>query len=184
MRYVLSTFVTVPLRWLDRYGWRRLHEHERIATNRYYVELGTLMGIRELPQTWQEMAALTDDYEMVHFAYSDASRNVGVATRELFVRWFPRVPAGLTRLAVHALLDDAPLRAMGLPTAPRPVRRGVDLGVRARGASMALVPARRTPFRAENSWFVRSYPDGFEISELGPDGTPLSGASQPAAEIA
>ena len=26
MRYVLSTFVVIPMRWLDRFGWRPMSE--------------------------------------------------------------------------------------------------------------------------------------------------------------
>jgi hypothetical protein len=32
LRYVLSTFVVSPIRWLDAYGWRPLSEPERIAS--------------------------------------------------------------------------------------------------------------------------------------------------------
>lgn len=181
MRYVLSTFVVIPIRWLDRYGWRPLHEHERVATNRYYYELGTLMGIKDIPKTWQAMSALMDDYEREHLAYSDASRHVGIATRELFVRWFPHVPASLIRTSVHALLDEPTRAAMGLPAAPSLVRRAVDLGLLLRGKAMALVPPRGTPFTAEGSWFVRSYPDGVDIATLGPAGDRLPGATQPVA---
>src|SRR3954451_20635899 len=31
LRYVLATFVVMPIRWIDAYGWRRLTETERIA---------------------------------------------------------------------------------------------------------------------------------------------------------
>ncbi|MEE3920682.1 DUF2236 domain-containing protein [Micromonospora sp. BRA006-A] len=40
MRYVLSTFVYEPIDWLDRYGWRPLHEHERLAAFHYYRAVG------------------------------------------------------------------------------------------------------------------------------------------------
>ncbi|NKZ73711.1 DUF2236 domain-containing protein [Rhodococcus hoagii] len=33
MLYVLSTFVYDPIDWIDRYGWRRLHPHERLASS-------------------------------------------------------------------------------------------------------------------------------------------------------
>ena len=36
LRYVLTTFVVVPMRRLDRWGWRRLTEHERVAGANYY----------------------------------------------------------------------------------------------------------------------------------------------------
>ncbi len=31
-RYVLCTFVTSPIRWIDSYGWRRLTEPEKTAS--------------------------------------------------------------------------------------------------------------------------------------------------------
>src|ERR1700755_918304 len=36
MRYVLSTFVVIPTRWLERFGWRALSEPERRASVNYY----------------------------------------------------------------------------------------------------------------------------------------------------
>ena len=36
MLYVLSTFAFDPLDWIDRYGWRRLHPHERRAAVEFY----------------------------------------------------------------------------------------------------------------------------------------------------
>lgn len=40
LRYVLSTFVFEPIDWIDAYGWRPLHEHERLAAFHYYREVG------------------------------------------------------------------------------------------------------------------------------------------------
>src|SRR5580658_10964093 len=52
--YVLSTFVVMPIRWLDRYGWRRLTEAERVASANYYRALGAQMGIKGIPDTYQQ----------------------------------------------------------------------------------------------------------------------------------
>src|SRR4051812_48803988 len=30
MRYVLATFVVIPMRWMDRFGWRAMTEVERV----------------------------------------------------------------------------------------------------------------------------------------------------------
>src|SRR5919197_1930994 len=37
--YVLSTMVLEPIRWNQRYGWRPLHEHERLATFYFWREV-------------------------------------------------------------------------------------------------------------------------------------------------
>lgn len=179
MRYVLSTFVAVPLRWLQRFGWRPVTEHERVGVHNYYRELGLRMGIRDIPMTWREMLALSDDYEREHFRRSAASAHVGTATRELFVRWLWFVPAPLVRTGVHALLDEPVLRVFGFRSAPRPVRAVVAAALRSRGKLVRLLPPRRRPFRVAESWTVRSYPDGYAIAELGPDGARLPGATEP-----
>ncbi|MET0285143.1 MAG: oxygenase MpaB family protein, partial [Polyangiales bacterium] len=69
MLYVLSTFVSVPMRWLERFGWRPLLPAERIASHNYYRELGTHMGIRDIPPTWQQLLELGDDFERTHFRF-------------------------------------------------------------------------------------------------------------------
>ncbi|MGZ4664482.1 MAG: oxygenase MpaB family protein [Frankiaceae bacterium] len=179
MLYVLSVFVVVPLRWLDRFGWRAVTENERRATCRYYQELGWRMGIRDIPETCEEFFAYCDDFERRHFAYTHANACVGTATRELFVRWFWFLPAPLVRMGVHALLDPPVLAAFGFRPAPRAVVRAVELTLRTRARLVALLPPRRKASYARNSWTVRSYPRGYEIDELGPDGGRLPGATQP-----
>lgn len=51
LRYVLCTFVTTPIRWLDEFGWRRLTEGEKTASANYYRDLGRHMGITDIPRT-------------------------------------------------------------------------------------------------------------------------------------
>ena len=44
MLYVLSTFLFEPIRWLERFGWRTLTDHEKQASLNYYRELGRAHG--------------------------------------------------------------------------------------------------------------------------------------------
>src|SRR5690349_11139006 len=80
MRYVQSTFVVIPLRWLDRYGWRRPSEAERRASANYYRELGRHMNIKDSPRTYAEFASYLDAYEREHFAFSPGGRRVADST--------------------------------------------------------------------------------------------------------
>lgn len=171
MRYVLSTFVAVPLRWLDRYGHRPLAEHERAAVNAYYVRVGRLMGIRDVPGTWQDMLAFTDAVERSRFALDAGGTRVAVATRELVVRWLWFVPAPVVRSAVHAMLDDPVREAFGFTPAPR-LRVVLDAALRLRAVvirrARPVLGGRRRPSEVADAWTIRSYPDGYEISRLGP----------------
>lgn len=93
MRYVLCTFVVVPIRWIERYGWRRLSEHEKRAIAAYYRTLGRHMGIGDIPQTHQEFTDCLDAYEAEHFAWDPGARRVADASLDLMAGWYgPRAP--------------------------------------------------------------------------------------------
>jgi hypothetical protein len=48
-RYVLSTFIFEPIRWIDRFGWRRMVKQERLALFYFWCEVGRRMNIQDLP---------------------------------------------------------------------------------------------------------------------------------------
>jgi hypothetical protein len=183
MRYVLATFVMVPLRWLARFGHRPLLDAERVAAHNYYRALGTHMGIRDIPDTWQEMFALGDAYERAHFGYSPESAAVGTATRETLVRWFPRPLAPLVRSAVHALLDEPVRAGFGFPAAPRLLTAAVHLSLWTRARICALMPPARRVHGATEHVTLRLRSAAADPDTLGPDGKPLPGATEPRCPI-
>lgn len=182
MRYVLSTFVVVPKRWLDDYGWRPLTPGEVRASTRYYQELGRLMGIREIPATYEEFADLLDGYEAEHFAFDERSRRVADATLHLLTTFYPRPLRRPVRLFARAVMDEPLREAFGYAAPPRAVVRAARGGLRARGRAERVLPARRRPLRVEDLRWIRSYPDGYEVEQLGtfPGGCPVGPVSRPA----
>jgi uncharacterized protein (DUF2236 family) len=177
LRYVLSTFVVMPIRWLDDYGWRRMTEIERIASANYYRELGRLMGIRDIPPTWQAFARLLDAYEREHFAFDAGGRAVAEATLALLAT-FPtnrRLPARLVRRMSFATMDPPLLDAFAFPH-PNPVLRTlVRAGLKARGRVVRFLPPRTEPYFARQLPQIRSYPGGYDVASLGtfPPGCPV-----------
>lgn len=174
LRYVLSTFVVVPKRWLDDFGWRPMSPVEVRASVHYYRELGRLMGIRDLPSSFGGFDELLTSYEAEHFAFDEGGRRVADATMGLLTTFYPAVLARLVRAGCLALLDDPLLAAFGYPR-PRPgLRRLVRAGLRARGRVVARLPARRTPRHSPEMPTIRSYPDGYDVDALGtfPRGCP------------
>src|SRR5204863_8909363 len=99
--------------------------------------------------------------------FADTTQHVGTATREMFVRWFPRPFAPLVRSAIYALLDDPLREAFGFPAASRPMRWLVPAALRLRARLVRWLPARRRPRRRTE---VRRslYPSGYAIESLGP----------------
>ena len=175
LRYVLPTFVVTPIRWLDVYGWRRMTEVERVASCNYYRELGRHMGIKNIPASWPEFARLLDDYERVHFAYDDGSRRVADSTLALMATFPPNnlAPRALVDRLSYALMDEPLLAAFGYPQHSRPERFILQRLIWLRGRTVRMLPSRRRPFPARMIKSIRSYPSGYDVSELGtrPGGT-------------
>ncbi|MFD4728578.1 oxygenase MpaB family protein [Streptomyces seoulensis] len=167
MRYVLSTFVVMPRRWIDTYGWRRLSRHEIIATTEYYRTLGRHMGIPGIPETFEEFEALLDAYEREHFAWDQRSRQVSDATLDLMVSWYPRPLAPLLRTVTLALLDEPLLRAFRYEAPSATATSLVRRAVRFRGRLVRLLPPRRAPHFARQNWEIKSYPNGYRTADLG-----------------
>ncbi|TQJ47327.1 DUF2236 domain-containing protein [Streptomyces sp. NBC_00080] len=167
MRYVLCTFVVMPKRWIDAYGWRRLSRHEIVACTVHYRTLGQRMGIQDIPETYEEFEACLDAYEEAHFAWDEGARRVSDATLTLMASWYPRPLAPVLRNATLALLDEHLLRAFRY-TPPSPVTRAsVRAAVRARGRLVRLLPPRSAPHHARQNREIKGYPNGFRLGELG-----------------
>ncbi len=167
MRYVLATFVVVPKRWLDDYGWRRLPAAEVEASTRYYRELGRLMAIKEIPETYAGFERLLDDYDAAHFRFDPASRRVADATMALMRTFYPRVVSRPVDVFSRAIMDEPLLRAFGYSAPPALVVALARAGLRLRGRLERLLPARRTPVRVRDLRWIRSYPDGFDVDLMG-----------------
>jgi hypothetical protein len=169
MRYVLCTFVVVPIRWMDEFAWRPFSEAEKVASATYYQSLGRLMGIKGIPATHQEFAEVMDAYEAEHFAYDDGARAVADATLDLLCTFPPNhlLPAAAVRRFSYALMDDPLLDALGYPRPSATMRRAARSALRARGLALRLSGPRLDPFYGRDLPQVRSYPDGHDSATLG-----------------
>jgi hypothetical protein len=165
--YVLSTMVFEPIRWNERYGWRPLHDNERLATFHFWREVGRRMAIEDVPETYEEFEAFNLRFERERFAYTEAGARVAAATRDMFLDWFPGLPKTVGRPVVHALLDEPLLDALGFARPPAWLRRAVVAALRARARIVRVLPPRRRPLIRTDERH-RSYPEGYVIEELGP----------------
>ena len=165
--YVLSTFVFVPIRWIERFGWRQMIEAERLAWFHFWREVGRRMNIHDIPSEYAAFEDFSNLYEASHFCFSEATQRVGTATRELFKSWFPRILGPLVERSIHAFLDDALIEAFGFPKPSPWLKTASEQSLRARGLLLRVWPRRRTPLlRTEMPH--RSYPEGYDIDKVGP----------------
>jgi hypothetical protein len=165
--YVLSSFVYEPIRWNERFGWRRLVETERLATFHFWRAVGRLMAIREIPEDYDELERFNIGYERQHFRRTPESERVGRATRDMFLSWFPGLPNRLGAPAIYALMDDRLLDAFGFPRPSRAMHVGVEGALRSRARIVGRLPPRRRP-RLRTDRRTRSYGRRWSLDQLGP----------------
>src|SRR5262249_15233756 len=141
--YVLSTFHFQPIRWIERFGWRKLTENEKQASFYFWREVGRRMNIRDIPPTADAFEAWSLSHEREKFRYDDANKRIATATREMFVGWAPKPLRSVVRVAINSMLDDAMLTSFGFPRAPRVVEKLVAGALRLRGRILHYLPSRK-----------------------------------------
>ena len=167
--YVLSTFIFEPIRWIERFGWRKLSETEKLATFHFFRHVGRYMNIKEIPDSMEEFEQFNREYERRNFRYSEASKHVATATRDMFLSWY--LPKPLRRFAapfVYALMDDPLLEAFGFPRPSTRMRRFVEGTLRLKARINRLLPPRHRPRLRTQDIKHRTYPRGYRIENLGP----------------
>lgn len=165
--YVLSTFVFEPIRWNARFGWRPMCEQEKLAMFYFWREVGNRMGIRDIPQSYAAFERFNVEFERRHFVFAESNRRIGIATRELFVGWFPAPFKPLVRRVIHALLDEPVRQAFGFPKPPLGLRSCVIGALKLRALVLRFWPARRKP-RLRTQTAHPSYPQGYSLEQIGP----------------
>jgi ER-bound oxygenase mpaB/B'/Rubber oxygenase, catalytic domain len=165
--YVLSTFVFEPVRWNERFGWRPLVEQERLAAYFYWREVGRRMAIKDIPGSYEDFERYNVEYERANFGFAESNRRVAMASRDMFLAWFPGVPRRLGSHAIAALMDERLREALGFPRPPRALVRAVESGLRARALAVRMLPPRRRP-KLRTELRHRTYPGGHRIEALGP----------------
>lgn len=168
MLYTLSTFIYDPIEWLDKYGWRPLTSHERLAAFHFYRAVGKRMGIRDIPADYDDFLAYKTSFEEKHFVYAPTNREIGQYTVDLFCSWYPFAPRAWTRAFVVSLLDSRMVDAFGF-TPPAPwvgVLARFLLRARARVVRY-LPPRRRLKLTSSPNRTYPGYPKGYDPSSLG-----------------
>jgi hypothetical protein len=171
--YVLSTFIYEPIRWNQRFAWRKSTEIERQASYVFWREVGRRMNIKDIPASYEAFEQFNIAYERDHFRFTGTNYQVGEATVQIFLKWYAPPLRPMVREVIYALLDDPLREAFGFPKASSALTRMVTLGLKARAfAIRRLASPRTTPwlFTREPN---RTYPMGYTIEHLGPINMPV-----------
>lgn len=164
--YVLSVFIYVPKDWYMMYGTRALTEKETLATYTFWVQVGKMMGIKNIPDTYEAFEQFSRDYEREHFAYTDANRRVADATIRVFLSWYPKLIRPLVLQGIYALMDDPLREAFRYPAPSGFVKAVTRGGLKFAAKIIRLMPPRRKPYLRSTAPNL-TYPQGHTVEQLG-----------------
>lgn len=181
MLYVLTTFIYEPIEWIDAYGWRRLHPKERLATFHFYRQVGIRMGIKNIPESYTELAQFKLDYEERTFHYTEDNHKVGTYTLDLFCSWFPKALHPAVRQGVYALMDDRMASAFGFPAGSPALERLATASLRLKARGERFLPKRRTSRTTDDpgNKTYPGYPADYRPKDLGALGCPVPHEKSP-----
>ncbi|MFT5563864.1 MAG: hypothetical protein ACI970_000580 [Myxococcota bacterium] len=166
--YTLTTFICEPVRWAARFGWRAMTAAEVAAQTRWYAEVGSHMGLGDLPTDYAWFDRFNRRYEAERFAFHPANRIVADASVQLLLDiYLPPVLHRVGALAVRAMLDQPLREALGYQPAPPAMTAVVEASLRARAfVQRHLMPERRTDW--DLTTVARAtYPGGHRVAQLG-----------------
>ena len=111
--FVLSTFIFVPMRWIDLVGRRKLSKKEEFVWYSFWREIGKRMGMKDIPADLEGMTRWTDDFEEKNVAYS--KDNEGIANKVVTrLTEHLNLPRWFVILFISSMLDERTAAALGI----------------------------------------------------------------------
>jgi hypothetical protein len=144
--YVLSRFVVEPVCWTNRFGWRPMIKHEKLALYYFWREVGRRMNVERFPASYAELEEFSKEFERAHCRPETTNHRLFLALEDI---WLGRCPAVLRpglRHVFRCLLGQSLRRDLMAPDPPGIIAGVVTRLVRLRKLTCRWLPPRRVPF--------------------------------------
>ena len=161
--WVLATFTVLGIQVIDRHGWRKLLDHERQAILIWYRELGTRMGITNIPDTYTAFEAWFSDYERANLRRTAAGDRLIAINRDIILSGIPHRLRRRALTAASVIIPEPARTALALPTPGPLTTAAVKLTFRIR----AIVRRQRRtdpPPRFVPGAPNKAYPCGYRLN--------------------
>lgn len=167
--YVLGTFIFETSNWINNYAYRALTQNEELAGFYVWKKIGEQMDIKNIPASINEFEKFYNQYEEENFNYSPTNAQIAKYTEDLLLSWYlPSFMFETARPFLHAVMQPNLLKAFNYKEPGIALRNLVKNTLRARSKAANLIP-RNKPFIRTKDMQHRTYPNGYELTDLGPE---------------
>ena len=104
MLSTLAFFIIEPIKFINAYGWRPLTKMEEVSRFLFWKEIGLRMGMDNIPDTLEELAAWQEEYEKKEQYYSPDNELCTKNTMDLFLRNLPKWAHGFMNGFAQSLM--------------------------------------------------------------------------------
>jgi hypothetical protein len=166
--FVLSTFILLPIHWVNAYGWRKTTENERQALFYFFKAVGGKMNIKNIPGSLDDLEKFVEGYEKNNFIAVETNHAVGNATVNIVKGWMPFFARPFVLPVMKCLLEENMLKALGYSTPPSLLKILVRGAMKVRAFFLQKITFKKYPsfVTTEKN---RTYPKGYDIIKLGPE---------------
>eukprot|EP01080_Neovahlkampfia_damariscottae_P005866 gene5866-9694_t len=181
--YTLSVFILEPIRWINKYGYRKAEKHEIESNFLFYKNLGKKMKIENIPNSYEEMDKWNKKFENDYMNFNQSNNDIGEATMKLLASKLPQFCYPVVKGAARSLMDDRLLESMNYvkPSWTLKLLSHYTLKMSS-WIILIFLPPRIDYFRGnqitqpsnsglflqKNVKFIDHYKSGYKIEELGP----------------
>ena len=155
--YTLSLMASSPRELAQAMGCPVHSDIENQAQYNFWLGIGRAMRVRDVPETYDELRAWTDEYEAKYFEPTPEAHKVAEAHIRGIEHWFPGPSKWLARAIFIASMDARTAECLGYEPTKKPFAALMSAG----WLSFATV-GPLLPVRLDSSW-VKSF------SRVGPE---------------
>ncbi len=166
--FVLSTFIFLPIQWVDKYGWRKTTANERESLFLFFKAVGERMNIKNIPGSLSDFEKFVAEYEGKNFVPEETNHAVGNATVNIVKGWMPFFVKPFVLPVMKCLLDKNMLMALGYSRPPAVLKAVVGGAMKLRAFSLRKITFKKYPSFVTTEKNL-TYPKGYEIPQLGPE---------------
>ena len=166
--YVLSSIVFEPIYWINRYGYRQLTYNEKQAAFYFWREVGVRMHLQNLPETYEAFEEFNRQFKQERVRSTRATRMVGNAVIDAFVKKFAYPLQPLMRQFVYFASDWAIHKSFGTQPPSPFVAAALHHTLRLRADIYRYFLNRRKAFFPIDHP-MDTYQKGYKLSQVGAD---------------